>query len=72
MRIQNLIVGMLVEWTQRNKPSVLGIVSGAIGGLVAITPAAGFVDLPGGFVIGIVSGFSCYSGGHIAQRQVRL
>ena len=55
---------MFVEWTQRNKPSVLGIVSGAIGGLVAITPAAGFVDLTGAFVIGIVSGFSCYWGPH--------
>ena len=47
---------MFVEWTQHNKPSVLGIISGAIGGLVAITPAAGFVDLPGAFVIVIVSG----------------
>ena len=55
---------MFVEWTQRNKPSVLGIISGAIGGLVAITPAAGFVDLTGAFVIGIVSGFSCYWGPH--------
>ena len=61
---------MFVEWTQRKKPSVLGIISGAIGGLVAITPAAGFVDLPGALVIGIVSGFSCYWGATWLKRKL--
>jgi Amt family ammonium transporter len=51
---------MLVEWVAKGKPSLLGIASGAVAGLVAITPAAGFV-LPGGaLVIGLVSGIVCY------------
>ena len=53
---------MFVEWMAKGKPSVLGIASGAVGGLVAITPAAGFV-LPGGaLMIGIVAGVLCYWG----------
>jgi Amt family ammonium transporter len=51
---------MFSEWITKGKPSVLGIVSGAVAGLVAITPASGFV-LPGGaLVIGIVAGILCY------------
>jgi ammonium transporter, Amt family len=51
---------MFAEWIARGKPSVLGIISGAVAGLVAITPASGFV-LPGGaLVIGIVAGVVCF------------
>ncbi|MCW5731572.1 MAG: ammonium transporter [Alphaproteobacteria bacterium] len=51
---------MFAEWLLKGKPSVLGIVSGAVAGLVAITPAAGFV-LPGGaLVIGVVAGVVCF------------
>ncbi len=51
---------MFVEWAQRGKPSVLGIVSGAVAGLVAITPASGFVFPGGALVIGLASGAVCY------------
>jgi Amt family ammonium transporter len=51
---------MFVEWALRGKPSVLGIVSGAIAGLVAITPASGFVGPTGALIIGIASGIICY------------
>jgi Amt family ammonium transporter len=51
---------MLAEWLTKGKPSVLGLISGAVAGLVAITPASGFV-LPGGaLVIGAVAGVVCY------------
>ena len=53
---------MFVEWAVRGKPSVLGIISGAIGGLVAITPASGYVDPRGALIIGIVAGLACYWG----------
>ena len=51
---------MFVEWLVAKKPSVLGIISGAVAGLVAVTPAAGFVNPTGAFIIGIVSGIVCY------------
>jgi Amt family ammonium transporter len=53
---------MLVEWVLRGKPTVVGICSGAVAGLVAITPASGFVDPKGALVIGIAAGVLCYWG----------
>ncbi|MBB2206611.1 ammonium transporter [Gluconacetobacter takamatsuzukensis] len=51
---------MLAEWARTGKPTVLGIISGAVGGLVAITPAAGFI-LPGSaLIIGLAAGVICY------------
>jgi Amt family ammonium transporter len=51
---------MFAEWVTKGKPSVLGIISGAVAGLVAITPASGFV-LPGpGLIIGLVAGVVCF------------
>jgi Amt family ammonium transporter len=47
---------MIVEWMHSGKPTVLGLASGAVGGLVAITPAAGFVNITGAIVIGIAAG----------------
>ncbi|MEP0322363.1 ammonium transporter [Bauldia litoralis] len=51
---------MFAEWVSRGKPSILGIISGAIAGLVAITPASGFVGPTGALVIGIVAGIVCF------------
>jgi len=51
---------MFVEWLTRGKPSVLGIISGAVAGLVAITPAAGFVTPSGALWIGLVAGLVCF------------
>jgi Amt family ammonium transporter len=52
---------MFAEWLTKGKPSVLGIISGAVAGLVAITPASGFV-LPGGaIVIGVAAGVACFA-----------
>ena len=51
---------MIAEWMTRGKPSVIGIISGAVAGLVAITPASGFVDLGGSLIIGGVAGAVCF------------
>jgi ammonium transporter, Amt family len=53
---------MLVEWMLRGKPTVIGICTGAVAGLVAITPASGFVGPMGAFAIGIAAGVVCYWG----------
>ncbi len=54
------VVWMLTEWSHAKKPTLLGLASGAVAGLVAITPAAGFVNISGAIVIGICSGFIPY------------
>jgi Amt family ammonium transporter len=56
------LVWMLVEWAVRGKPTVIGICSGAVAGLVAITPASGFVSPTGALAIGAAAGVVCYWG----------
>ena len=53
---------MFVEWAHRGKPTVIGLCSGAVAGLVAITPASGFVGPIGSMVIGVACGIGCYWG----------
>jgi Amt family ammonium transporter len=53
---------MFVEWIHRGKPTVVGICSGAVAGLVAITPASGFVGPIGSMAIGVACGVGCYLG----------
>jgi len=53
---------MLTEWTLRGRPTLLGICSGALAGLVAITPASGFVDPMGAVAVGLIAGVVCYWG----------
>src|SRR5580658_5414256 len=54
------IAWSLAEWVKNGKPSALGAISGAVAGLVAITPAAGFVGPMSALVIGFIAGIACY------------
>ncbi|MBI1199465.1 MAG: ammonium transporter [Phenylobacterium sp.] len=53
---------MTVEWIERKKPGMLGLASGAVAGLVAITPAAGFVNPQGALLVGLAGGVAGYAG----------
>ncbi|MGH8062865.1 MAG: ammonium transporter [Pseudoxanthomonas sp.] len=57
-----VVAWTLVEWISKGKPSLLGAASGAVAGLVAITPAAGFVGLNGALAIGAIAGVLCLWG----------
>ncbi len=63
---------MLAEWGMKGKPSLLGAVSGAVAGLVAITPACGFVGVVGALVIGALSGVICLWGVHGLKRLLNV
>ncbi len=54
------VAWMLTEWMHTRKPTVLGLASGAVAGLVAITPAAGFVNINGAIIIGLLAGIVPY------------
>ena len=58
----------LAEWMMKGRPSLLGAVSGAVAGLVAITPAAGFVGVGGALIIGLLSGVAGLWGVHGLKR----
>lgn len=61
---------MLAEWVVRGKPSLLGLCSGLVAGLVAITPAAGFVSPRSALVFGVVEGLACYWGATALKRAL--
>ena len=60
------------EWVLKGKPSLLGAASGAVAGLVAITPAAGNVGIPGAFVIGLLAGVICLWGVTGLKRLLKI
>ena len=62
---------MLAEWVARRRPSLLGLCSGLVAGLVAITPAAGYVTPRSAVVIGLVAGVACYWGATGLKRWLK-
>ena len=60
------------EWLHKGKPSLLGAASGAVAGLVAITPAAGNVGIPGAFAIGLIAGLVCLWGVTGLKRMIKV
>jgi Amt family ammonium transporter len=62
---------IFVEWLVKGKPSMLGAASGAVAGLVAITPAAGNVGIPGAFAIGLGAGVMCLWGVTGLKKLIR-
>jgi Amt family ammonium transporter len=64
------LVWMFCEWSATGKPTVLGIASGVVAGLVSITPAAGFVNLPASLVIGLGAGALGYFSVAVIKQKV--
>ena len=54
------IVWMVIEWVRFGKPSLVGIVTGMVAGLATVTPASGYIGVPGGLILGISGGLLCY------------
>ncbi|WP_423459081.1 ammonium transporter [Ottowia sp. VDI28] len=61
---------MLTEWALRGAPTLLGLLSGILAGLVAITPAAGFVQLGSAVLIGLIAGVACFWGATWLKRRL--
>lgn len=54
------LVWMVIEWKRFGKPSLIGVVTGMVAGLATITPASGYVGVPGGLILGLSGGILCY------------
>jgi Amt family ammonium transporter len=64
------VTWILIEWFVYKKPTLLGAASGVVAGLVAITPAAGFVDVTGAFIIGIVGSIIAFFGVAVLKKKL--
>ena len=54
------LVWMFIEWRRFGKPSLIGVVTGMVAGLATVTPASGYIGVPGGLVLGFFGGLFCY------------
>ena len=54
------LVWMFIEWKRFGKPSLIGIVTGMVSGLATVTPASGYIGVPGGLILGFLGGLLCY------------
>jgi Amt family ammonium transporter len=62
---------MVIEWIERKKPGMLGLASGAVAGLVAITPASGFVNAEGALIVGVLGSAAAYIGSVWIKRLLK-
>ena len=66
------IVWMLIEWIKFGKPSMVGLVTGVIAGLAAVTPASGFIGPLGGIIIGAAAGVLCFYAVGLVKKALRI
>ena len=66
------LVWMFLEWLRFGRPSLIGIVTGMVAGLATVTPASGFIGVPGGFILGLVGGLACYIAVDILRVRMKI
>jgi Amt family ammonium transporter len=66
------LVWMGIEWFRFGRPSLVGIVTGMVAGLATVTPASGFVGVPGGLILGLAGGVACYVAVDILRVRMKI
>jgi Amt family ammonium transporter len=63
---------MIIGWRHQGRPGLVGLCTGSVAGLVAVTPAAGYVTVSGALMIGLVAGALCYAAVHLTKKRLRV
>ena len=66
------LVWMLIEWPRFGWPSLIGVAPGMVAGLATVTPASGFIGVPGGLILGVAVGVACYLAVDIIRARLRI
>jgi len=66
------LVWMVIEWVRFGRPSLVGIVTGMVAGLATVTPASGFIGVPGGLILGLAGGAACYIAVDILRVRMKI
>ncbi len=66
------LVWMFIEWFRFGRPSLVGIATGMVAGLATVTPASGFVGIPGGLILGLAGGVACYVAVDLIRVRLKI
>jgi len=66
------LVWMVIEWRKFGRPSLVGIVTGMVAGLATVTPASGFIGVPGGIILGLAGGYICYVAVDLIRNRLKI
>ncbi len=66
------LVWMVIEWKKFGRPSLVGIVTGMVAGLATVTPASGFIGVPGGIILGLAGGYFCYVAVDVIRNRLHI
>jgi Amt family ammonium transporter len=66
------LVWMVIEWRRFGRPSLVGIVTGMVAGLATVTPASGFIGVPGAIILGLAGGYGCYLAVDIIRGKLQI
>ena len=66
------LVWMFIEWRKFGRPSLVGMVTGMVAGLATVTPASGFIGVPGGIILGLAGGYVCYLGVDLIRSRLKI
>jgi ammonium transporter, Amt family len=66
------LVWMFIEWFRFGRPSLVGIVTGMVSGLATVTPASGFIGIPGGLILGLAGGAACYVAVDLIRVRLKI
>ena len=66
------LVWMFIEWRKFGRPSLVGMVTGMVAGLATVTPASGFIGVPGGIILGLAGGYICYVGVDLIRGRLQI
>ena len=66
------LVWMFIEWIRFGRPSLVGIVTGMVAGLASVTPASGFIGVPGGLILGLAGGSACYIAVDLIRVRLKI
>ena len=66
------LVWMFIEWFRFGRPSLVGIVTGMVAGLATVTPASGFIGIPGGLILGLAGGVACYVAVDLIRVRLKI
>ena len=66
------LIWMIIDWIKFGRPSLVGMVTGMVAGLATVTPASGYIGIPGGIILGLIGGYFCYVGVDLIRNKLKI